>query len=145
MEKYITHSRSETEKAAADFAKRLKPGDIVAFFGGLGAGKTAFTGGIAKGLGMECEVTSPTFTICNEYTFAEKVLLHYDMYRVESWGDLYSTAFFDAIDSGAYIVVEWAENIFNALPDGCYIVEISTVSENEREIKIYLKGEQSQC
>lgn len=145
MERFISHSAGETEAFAAEFAKKLPPGSIVAFLGGLGAGKTTFTRGIAGGLGIECDVTSPTFALCNEYIFKDRVLLHYDMYRVESWEDLYSTAFFDRVDSGAYIVIEWAENIWHALPGGCYVVEMAAVSENEREIKIYLKGEQSQC
>ncbi len=141
MEIYISKDRDDTVEFAARFALTLKKGDIIAFFGNLGAGKTAFTSGLAKGLGINCDVTSPTFSICNEYTDNEKTLRHYDMYRISTWDDLYSTAFFDNLNTDAYTAIEWAENIFETLPDETYIVDISVISENEREIKIYRKGE----
>ncbi len=141
MQKYISHSFAETQAFACEFAKSLNKGAVVAYLGDLGAGKTAFTSGLAKGLGIETEVTSPTFAICNEYRFEDKTLFHFDMYRIESWEDLYSTAFFDYLETDAYIAVEWSENIFGALPEDAIIVEILKISEYEREIRICTKGE----
>ncbi len=141
MQKFISHSYNETQAFACEFAKTLNKGALVAYLGDLGAGKTAFTAGLARGLGINAEVTSPTFAICNEYRSADKTLYHFDMYRIESWEDLYSTAFFDYLETDAYIAVEWSENIFGALPEDAVIVEITKLSENEREIKICTKGE----
>lgn len=104
-------------------------------------GKTAFTTGLVKGLGIDADVSSPTFAICNAYIGADKTLYHFDMYRIDGWDDLYSVGFFDYLESGAYIAAEWSENIYGALPDDAVIVEISKLSDNEREFKIYKKGE----
>ncbi len=141
MKTFISKSYDETLLIAQDFAKDLKNGAVVAYLGDLGAGKTAFTTGIVKGLGIDCNVSSPTFAICNEYRGNGKTLYHFDMYRVDGWSDLYSTGFFDYLDTGAYICAEWSENIFGALPDDSIIVEINKLSDNEREIKIYGKEE----
>ena len=141
MQTFITKSYNETVAAAAEFAKSLPQGAVIGYLGDLGAGKTAFTTGIVKGLGIEADVSSPTFAICNEYRSAGKVLYHFDMYRIDSWDDLYSTGYFDYLDSGAYIAAEWSENIYGALPDDAFIVEISKLSDTEREFKIYKKGE----
>lgn len=141
MKTFISKSYDETLQIAQDFAKNLKNGAVVAYLGDLGAGKTAFTTGIVKGLGIDCNVSSPTFAICNEYRGNGKTLYHFDMYRVDGWSDLYSTGFFDYLDTGAYICAEWSENIFGALPDDSIIVEINKLSDNEREIKIYGKEE----
>lgn len=141
MKTFISKSYDETLQIAQDFAKDLKNGTVVAYLGDLGAGKTAFTTGIVKGLGIDCNVSSPTFAICNEYRGNGKTLYHFDMYRVDGWSDLYSTGFFDYLDTGAYICAEWSENIFGALPDDSIIVEINKLSDNEREIKIYGKEE----
>lgn len=141
MEKYISHSYNDTVLFAQKFAKKLPKGTVIGYLGDLGAGKTAFTSGIVKGLGINSDVSSPTFAICNEYRGEGKVLYHFDMYRIDGWDDLYSTGFFDYLESGAYIAAEWSENIYGALPDDAYIVEINKLSENEREIKIYKKGE----
>lgn len=141
MKTYISKSYNETLAIAKDFAKSLNPGAVVAYLGDLGAGKTAFTTGIAKGLGINCDVTSPTFTICNEYRGNDKTLYHFDMYRVDGWDDLYSTGFFDYLDTDAYICTEWSENIFGALPSDSIIVEINKLGDNERQIKIYSKEE----
>ncbi len=142
MGEYISESPEETKKIGEELAKRLKAGDTVAFFGGLGAGKTVFTTGLVKGLGVECDVTSPTFTICNEYIGNGKKILHYDMYRIETWDDLYSTAYFDNVGTDAYIIAEWAENIYEALPEGCYIVKIEPVADTKRKITVSKKGEE---
>lgn len=141
MKTYISKSYGETLRIAEDFAKSLKSGAVIAYLGDLGAGKTAFTAGIVKGLGIECNVSSPTFAICNEYRGNGKTLYHFDMYRVDGWSDLYSTGFFDYLDTGAYICAEWSENIFGALPDDSIIVEINKLPDHEREIKIYGKEE----
>lgn len=126
---------------AADFAKTVKKGTVIGFIGGLGMGKTAFTSGFVKGLGINADVSSPTFAICNEYIGNDCRVYHFDMYRIESWDDLYSTGFFDYIDSGAYILAEWSENIFGALPDDSVIIEIEKLGDNDRLFKIMNKTE----
>lgn len=141
MERFISNSYEETVELASEFAKRLKKGSVVAFLGGLGMGKTAFTTGLAKGLGIDADVSSPTFALVNEYRSDNAVLCHFDMYRVSSWDDLYSTGYFDYLDSGAYLAIEWSENIYNALENDAVIVEITKLSENSREFKIYTKEE----
>ncbi len=141
MKTFISNSYDETVSFAADFASTLPRGSVIGYLGDLGAGKTAFTCGLAKGLGINADVSSPTFTICNEYRSGEKVLYHFDMYRVNGWDDLYSTGFFDYLNSGAYIAAEWSENIYGALPDDAVIIEIKKISDSKREFKIYKKGE----
>ena len=141
MQTFITKSYNETIAAAAEFAKTLSGGAVIGYLGDLGAGKTAFTAGIVQGLGIEAEVSSPTFAICNEYRGEGKVLYHFDMYRIDSWDDLYSTGYFDYLESGAFIAAEWSENIYGALPDDAFIIEITKLSDNERKFKIYKKGE----
>ncbi len=126
---------------AADFAKTVKKGTVIGFIGGLGMGKTAFTSGFVKGLGINADVSSPTFAICNEYIGNDCRVYHFDMYRIESWDDLYSTGFFDYIDSGAYILAEWSENVFGALPDDSVIIEIEKLGDDDRRFKIMNKTE----
>ena len=126
---------------AADFAKTVKKGTVIGFIGALGMGKTAFTSGFVKGLGINADVSSPTFAICNEYIGNDCRVYHFDMYRIESWDDLYSTGFFDYIDSGAYILAEWSENVFGALPDDSVIIEIEKLGDNDRRFKIMNKTE----
>lgn len=116
MQTFVTKNENETVLLGERLAKALKGGTVVAFFGGLGMGKTAFTRGIAKGLGAVRSVSSPTFAIVNDYG-GEPHLYHFDMYRVESWDDLYSSGFFDYYESGGVLAVEWSENIENALPE----------------------------
>ena len=141
MQKFVTHSYEETLQMAADFAKTVKKGTVIGFIGGLGMGKTAFTSGFVKGLGINADVSSPTFAICNEYIGNDCRVYHFDMYRIESWDDLYSTGFFDYIDSGAYILAEWSENVFGALPDDSVIIEIEKLGDNDRRFKIMNKTE----
>jgi len=141
MEKYITKSYLETVALAEKIAKNLPEGTVIGYLGDLGAGKTAFTTGLVKGLGIEADVSSPTFAICNEYKGNYKTLYHFYMYRIDGWDDLYSTGFFDYLETEAYIAAEWSENIFGALPDDAVIVDISKISDNEREFKICKKGE----
>ena len=141
MQEFVTHSYEETLEMAADFAKTVKKGTVIGFIGGLGMGKTAFTSGFVKGLGINADVSSPTFAICNEYIGNDCRVYHFDMYRIESWDDLYSTGFFDYIDSGAYILAEWSENVFGALPDDSVIIEIEKLGDNDRRFKIMNKTE----
>jgi len=133
---HITHSPEETEQIAAKLAARLRGGECIALFGGLGAGKTAFVRGIARGLGIDAQVSSPTYTIVNVYMQEVKdmvlspascllSLAHFDMYRVSTWADLESCGFFDYLDSGAVLAVEWSENIVSALPEDTIHVTIS--------------------
>lgn len=142
MNTYVTKSYEETLALGSEFAKTLPKGSVIAYLGGLGMGKTAFTTGLAKGLGIECDVSSPTFAICNTYTDGENTLYHFDMYRVDGWDDLYSTGFFDFLETDGYMAVEWSENIYGALPEDSFIVEIEQSGENERTIKIYRKNEE---
>ena len=123
--RYLTASPRETESVARDFAGRLKPGDVVALFGAMGAGKTRFVRGMAAGLGCTGEVSSPTFAIVHEYD-GDIPLYHFDMYRISTWEDLYQTGFFDYLQAGnGVLAVEWSENIENALPDNAIRVTIS--------------------
>ncbi len=129
-------SVNDTEVFAQSLAKQLKPGTVLALFGGMGMGKTAFTRGLARGLGVNAHVCSPTFAIVNDYG-GTPPLAHFDMYRVETWDDLYSTGFFDYIDNGYILCVEWSENIENALPPNTVRVSIHrTEKENERIIEV---------
>lgn len=142
MKTYSTSSYEETVNLGKQIAETLPEGSVVAFLGGLGMGKTAFTTGLVKGLGIKADVSSPTFAICNTYTGDKNTLYHFDMYRVDSWEDLYSTGFFDFLETDAYMAVEWSENIYGALPDDALIVEIEKPGENKREFKIYKKSEE---
>lgn len=135
---YKSCSVNDTESFAADLAKKLKPGTVLALFGGMGMGKTAFTRGLAKGLGIDAHVCSPTFAIVNDYG-GNPPLAHFDMYRVETWDDLYSTGFFDYIDNGYILSVEWSENIENALPPDAVRITIHR-AENEDERIIDVEG-----
>lgn len=137
-----TNSVEETEELAIKVSKKLSSPVVVAFFGGLGMGKTAFTRGLAKGLGIDCEVTSPTFALVHEYHGKNVSLYHFDMYRVETWDDLYSTGFFDYYREGAVIACEWSENIENALPENTLRVYIERgETDNERIFKFEGYGE----
>ena len=142
MKEYITNSYEETVALGERIAKALPKGSVVAFIGGLGMGKTAFTTGFAEGLGIDTDVSSPTFAICNTYIGGENTLYHFDMYRVDGWDDLYSTGFFDFLETDGYMSIEWSENVYGALPDDALIVEISKLSDDTRQFKIYKKYEE---
>ncbi len=136
MSVFTTKNYDETVALGERLGKNLKRGTVVALFGGLGMGKTAFTTGVAKGMGLNCAVSSPTFAIVNVYG-ENSELCHFDMYRVSSWDDLYSTGFFDYIDMGSVLCVEWSENIENALPENSVRVYIEKgVNDSDRIIKI---------
>ena len=137
MREFISESYEQTLQFASDFAKSVPSGSVIGFIGGLGMGKTAFTSGFVKGLGINAEVSSPTFAICNEYIGENARVYHFDMYRIENWDDLYSTGYFDYLNDKSYILAEWSENIFGALPDDAIIIEIEKLGENSR--KFYIK------
>ncbi|MBR5223962.1 MAG: tRNA (adenosine(37)-N6)-threonylcarbamoyltransferase complex ATPase subunit type 1 TsaE [Clostridia bacterium] len=136
MQKFISHSPEDTEKIGENLGQTINNGCVIAFRGGLGMGKTCFTRGLAKGLGANDDVTSPTFALINEYLSGRIPLYHFDMYRVSGWEDLYSTGFFDYIENGGVIAAEWSENIENALPDNTIYVTINKIDDNTREIII---------
>ncbi len=135
MKTYIAKSETETSAVAKELAKSLIPGDIIAFSGGLGVGKTTFTRYLCEALNCLDDVSSPTFTLMNCYR-AKFPIYHFDMYRINTFDDLYSTGFFDYIESDAVLVIEWSENIIDFLPDGIIKIEIKRLGDNEREITI---------
>jgi len=136
---FISDSPDSTRNFAEKLAKQIKPFTVVALFGAMGMGKTAFTQGFVKGRGIDAYVSSPTFALVNEYSGNPSVY-HFDMYRVENYGDLYSTGFFDYLDMGGILVVEWSENIENILPENSVRIEFSK-GENENQRIIRVAGE----
>lgn len=136
MEKYITSSPEETEKLGHALGKMLRGGEVIAYRGGLGMGKTCFTRGLAAGLGYNGEVTSPTFALINEYLGGRIPLYHFDMYRISGWDDLYSTGFFEYLEQGGVIAAEWSENIENALPENTVTVSFKALGDEKREITV---------
>ena len=131
-----THSPEETEALGARLAACLKPGDVVAYFGDLGAGKTAFTRGLARGLGIRQPVTSPTYTLVNEYLDGKMPLFHFDMYRLSSSDDLFDIGWEDYLTRGGVCAVEWSENVAAAFDGSEVRVEIEKLSDTARRIKI---------
>ena len=121
---HVTNSPEETEELGARLARDLEPGAVVVFTGDLGAGKTAFVRGMARGLGIRDRVTSPTFTIVNEYEGGRLPLFHFDMYRLGSADELFDIGWEDYLARGGVCAVEWSENIAGALEDGCIRVDI---------------------
>ena len=124
MKTYYTDSAEQTKKVAEGIAEKLNGGEVIAMKGDLGAGKTCFVSGLAAALGFSGEVTSPTFAIINEYLGGRLNVYHFDMYRVTSWEDLYSTGYFEYLEAGGVVAVEWSENIEAALPEEYITVEI---------------------
>lgn len=131
----ITHSPDETIKFAEKLGKLLKKGDMIAFRGTLGAGKTTFTRGLAMGLGLPDCVSSPTFALVNEY-IGEISLYHFDMYRIETEGDLESSGFWDYDFANNIAVIEWSENIAEFLPEKLINITINSLGDTDREIII---------
>lgn len=132
MKTIISKSTEETERIGEAVAEKLCGNEVIALFGGLGMGKTAFTRGLSRGLGITDGVSSPTFALVNEY-HGKYSIYHFDMYRVESWDDLYSTGFFDYIDNGV-LVIEWSENIEGALPENAIRINISKGSSDDERV-----------
>ena len=134
---YTTHSPEETEALGAEYAKLLHPGDVVAFSGDLGAGKTAFTRGVLRGLGYQGRVTSPTFAIANEYDTPAGRVAHFDLYRIHGESDLAAAGFYDYLDMGAVVACEWSENCADLLEQEHPIhIDIQRVDDNTRKITI---------
>ena len=134
---FTSRSPEETEELGRRLAQRLQGGEVIALFGGMGRGKTAFTRGLAAGLGSRDPVSSPTFALVQEYA-GRLPLYHFDMYRIESWDDLYSTGFFDYLDSGAILAVEWSENVEAALPPHTICVRFTRLDDHSRNIEIVM-------
>lgn len=132
---FITHSPEETEKIGAALAKKLKPGTVIAYRGELGAGKTAFTRGLARGLGYLDAVTSPTYTIVNEYLGGRLPLFHFDMYRLRSADDLWDIGWEDYLDRGGICAVEWSENVAEAL-ENPMVISIEKLDDVTRAITL---------
>lgn len=132
---FITNSPEETEAIGQALGQTLRGGEIVAYTGDLGAGKTAFTRGLAKGLGITMSVTSPTYTLVNEYTGGRLELFHFDMYRLSSSEDLFDIGWEDYLCRGGVCAVEWSENVADAMEDAIW-VRIQRLGENERSITI---------
>ena len=135
---FLTNSPEETEKVGAALGKILTPGTILAYRGDLGAGKTAFTRGLARGLGCRESVTSPTYTIVNEYLSGRLPLFHFDMYRLASSDDLWSIGWEDYLDRGGVCAVEWSENVEDAMEDALWVTVESLGGDSRR---IMLEGE----
>ena len=132
---YITKSPSETEAVGAALARVLQPGAVIAYRGDLGAGKTAFTRGLARGRGVKENVTSPTFTIVNEYLSGSMPLFHFDMYRLGSEDELFDIGWEDYLERGGVCAVEWSENVWGAMEDAI-VITISRLDEDTRKIEI---------
>ena len=135
MHTYISRSEADTEAIGEAFAREIPDGSVIAMYGDLGAGKTAFVRGMAKGMGLECRVSSPTFTIVNEY-LGERELIHFDMYRLGSSDELFDIGWEDYLARGAVCAVEWSENVDDAFFGDEYRLTIEKLSDTERKITI---------
>ena len=135
MQRLMTNSAAETEAAGAALAAHLRPGSVVALYGGLGMGKTAFVRGLAAGLGIQAEVSSPTFALVHDYG-GSPPLIHFDMYRISGWEDLYTTGFFDYLEQDGVLYIEWSENIEGALPAGAITLTLERVDDDTRQLTI---------
>ena len=136
---FVSHSTQETEQFGEEVAKSLRGGDVLAFTGSLGMGKTAFTRGLARGLGCRGRVTSPTFTIVNEYD-GKTPLFHFDMYRLGSSDELFDIGWDDYLARGGVCAVEWSERVSDALPDDTIYVDIARGEEDENTRTITVTG-----
>ena len=134
---YTTNTVAETEALGAKLAEILRPGDVVAFFGDLGAGKTAFVRGMAAALGVRETVTSPTYTVVNEYLSGRIPLFHFDLYRLSGPDDLFDIGWEDYLDRGGVCAVEWSERVREVLGDAiCVTIRMSRNGPDSREITI---------
>ena len=136
---FLSHSAEETERFGEQLARQLRSGDVLAFTGPLGMGKTSFTRGLARGLGCRDRVTSPTFTIVNEYE-GETPLFHFDMYRLGSSDELFDIGWDDYLARGGICAVEWSERVSDALPEGTVFVDIARGAEGEDSRVITVTG-----
>ena len=135
MAEFISHSQLDTEEVGRKLAEKLPGGSVVAMYGDLGAGKTAFVRGMAKGMGLSCRVSSPTFTIVNEY-LGERELIHFDMYRLSSADELFDIGWEDYLIRGAVCAVEWSENVQDAFFGDEVVVRIEKLNDTDRKITI---------
>lgn len=140
--KYLTNSPEETEQIGESFAASLKPGDVIAYYGDLGAGKTAFTRGLARGLGIQEPITSPTYTIVNEYTSGRMPLFHFDMYRLHSADDLFDIGWEDYLERNGVCAVEWSENVEDALDSPIRVTITRTGTDNNSRMVTIEGGNQ---
>ena len=129
---FTTNSPAETEVIGAALGKIIPAGTVIAYRGDLGAGKTAFTRGLARGLGYQEPVTSPTYTVCNEYLGGRLPLFHFDMYRLRSAEDLWDIGWDDYLDRGGICAVEWSENVDEAMENAVYVTIEKTGEESRR-------------
>ena len=137
---YQSHNERETEALGSRLAAALTPGTVVAYQGGLGMGKTAFTRGLAKGLGYQGRVTSPTFTIVNEYEGGRIPLFHFDMYRLADADALFDIGWEDYLDRGGICAVEWSEQVADAMPSDTVYVTITRMPDLETGRVITIEG-----
>lgn len=140
---FISNSVEETIAIAEKFAEQLKIGDTILYTGEMGAGKTHFTKGIAKYFGIEKGVSSPTFALVNEYIGNDTNVFHFDLFRINSYDDLYAIGFFDYFDRDGILAVEWSENISNLSDylENVWLVDIAKTGDESRTITIKRKGE----
>lgn len=139
---YRSENEEETVMLACRLAELLRPGDIVAMYGELGSGKTAFVRGLAKGMGLDQRVFSPTFTIVNEYE-GKVPLFHFDMYRLGSSEELFEIGWEDYIARGGVCAVEWSENVSDAFPPETIEVRFTKTGDHSRELEITIPDERS--
>ena len=137
---FLSNSPAQTESFAESLAKRLPAGTVIAYRGDLGAGKTAFTRGLARGLGVGESVTSPTYTIVNEYLSGKMPLFHFDMYRLHSSDDLFDIGWEDYLERGGICAVEWSENVPEAM-ENAIVITIEKTGEDTRRITVEGSGE----
>lgn len=131
-----THSPEETIAFAKKVGALLAGGEIIAYKGSMGAGKTTFTRGLVLGMGLPDEVTSPTFALVNEYRGERLTLYHFDMYRIQGADDLETTGFYDYMGKDCVLAVEWSENIADCLPKDTITVTLERLDEDTREITV---------
>ena len=136
---YLSHCAEETEKIGEELGRRLHGGSVVAYRGGLGMGKTAFTRGLARGLGCRGRVTSPTFTIVNEYP-GTTPLFHFDMYRLNDADALFDIGWEDYLERGGVCAVEWSENVDDAMPEDTVYVTIDRDESHDEWRHITIEG-----
>ena len=135
MAEYFSTSEQETEELGRRLAEGLPGGAVIAMYGDLGAGKTAFVRGMARGLGLDCRVSSPTFTIVNEY-LGQRELIHFDMYRLSGADELFDIGWEDYLSRGAVCAVEWSEKVEDAFYGDEIVVRIEKLGDTERKITI---------
>ena len=135
MQTFISHSEKETEKIGEEFASEVESGTVIAMYGDLGAGKTAFVRGLARGMGLSSRVSSPTFTIVNEYC-GDRELIHFDMYRLSNADELFDIGWEDYLARGAVCAVEWSENVEDAFDGTETVLRFEKLSDTDRRITV---------